>query len=279
MEELSLFPLYHSPNQIVAEKRVYSKEDINQLNLVLNQSVFPVYSAPYPDGSKRVWHGVSHAVRATLFALILTEMSREAGKQLGHDPVSLLIATALHDSAREDDGEDEWDQQSGEFAKKVILDEMKVSEEEGSFFQNCVVDKDNKNPTSIEKKILHDADCLEIIRCLRKPDDFKFSELRMTNDLQEGDVLRLVEEAKKLIALTDKKTIKYFIENSKSPLQYLLSIVHYSYMEHGGKFQLAEIYAFEAMRSLKITNADNPDYILTKEIEDTIDQFWQQYSD
>lgn len=269
VEELSPIALYHSPDQVASEERVYSVQDIRKLEPILNEVVFPVYRTHYPNGEKRFWHGVPHAVRSTLFALIMAEMAKDTGKTLTHDKVSLLTAMAMHDAARENDGEDIWDEQSGALAKKVIQEKMQLTEDEASFFQNCVADKDNPKPESLEKAILHDGDCLEIMRCLRHPDDFDFKQLRMAEELGEESMLQLVQEAKMLIALTDKDPIKSFLENAKSPLKALIQVVHYSNEEHR-KLELINTYGFKIYQTC--SSASN--YVLTDDVENAIDSFW-----
>lgn len=261
---LNSFPLYHAPDQVQNTSYLFDKGEAKQLNDVLNKSVFPLYRVTYPDGGSRFWHGVPHSVRTVLFAQVLMEICHEKGIKLEHSKLGLLLSMALHDVARENDGKDFWDAESGQMAKQILMKELQLSEEEASFFAACVADKD-KAPTSNEQRIIHDGDCIEIIRCLRDPSEFKLDELRMKGILPEESIVELIQEAKLLIQLTDQGVIKSFLENSKSPYQALLQIINQSFKDYG-KFGKILHNVNPTIKALSESN----DYQLTSEVESAI---------
>lgn len=199
-------------------------------NLVdnLNKYVVPLYRTPYPNGQPRAYHGVVHAMRTALFSNILSEIYNAAGFKICTRPADLYLAAGLHDSARLDDGPDYWDKQSGEKCEEILKGLNRTSEE-ASHLKHCIAEKNSLAPTSLEQKIIHDADCLEIIRCLKNPAHFRSSELRILKDLPEKDhykIYALIREAKKFIYITDEiPEIKSFIDKSDDPLLQLVQIL------------------------------------------------------
>lgn len=213
----------HAPDQVRTRQYAYQEQDLYKLNEALKNHVFPLYRANYPDGSKRFWHGVPHAMRTVFFAQILVEMALEKGLQLQHDKIAHLLAMALHDAARLKDGTDLWDAESGQLAEKLLREKFGLSPEEAAFFGKCIAEKDARNSTSLEQQILHDGDCLEILRCLRSPSDFKVEELRLHSLLNPMETF--VEEVKQFILLTDLDPIKTLLETSEDPYTALIQIL------------------------------------------------------
>ncbi len=270
LDALSNVPLHHAPDQVQNSTYLMDSGKTNQLNKILNETVFPLYRAPYPNGEKRFWHGVPHAVRTLLLAQVLMEKANEKGIKFNHDIIGLLLAMPLHDVARENDGTDLWDVESGQMAKQVLMKELKLTKEEASFFAACIADKD-KPPTSLEQRIIHDGDCIEIMRCLRDPSDFKLEELRMMGILGEGSLLELIQEAKLLIHLTDQGVIKSFLETAKNPYQILLQIIKHSHKEYGKLPEIAK-YLYPAITTLAYSTV----YQLTEEVEGAIKECFQR---
>jgi hypothetical protein len=59
-------------------------------------------------------YGVVHAVRVTLFAPGVDSAVRRVGRPLLSDPFGVAMAAAFHDVARQDEGEDLWDDESAQ---------------------------------------------------------------------------------------------------------------------------------------------------------------------
>lgn len=154
-------------------------KSIDGLNLYspFQQHVAWVYehilSIPYPtvqpiEGIARYHHGVQHATRASIYAVAWINLYRRYGDKdalaLTEEDVRLIqIALLFHDTARMGDGKDEWDKESGDFLYYYLTRVLGVEEEKARVLQDAVANKEKK-PPNIYQKIIHDADCLDIIR-------------------------------------------------------------------------------------------------------------------
>ncbi|NNM58729.1 MAG: hypothetical protein HKM04_02835, partial [Legionellales bacterium] len=84
-----------------------------------------IYQYDYPNRKgqpaseiARIAHGIQHTSRVALYVPVFVELYRRHGdeeaKKLTAEDIKLLqIAALFHDSARENDGEDLWDGESG----------------------------------------------------------------------------------------------------------------------------------------------------------------------
>ncbi len=202
-----------------------SDEALAKAVSLVNAQVLPVYRTDYPNGGARHWHGVIHASRAFLFGHAIGALFAKKGKA---QPENLLIAAAAHDIERKSDfGEDLWDKESGARCKKILLNNG-VIEEEVALLEKAVAEKEEA--VTLEQKIVHDADCIEINRFLKDTDDFEPSRLWMK---QELDVDRFIAESKKFIKLTEDPKIKAYVEGSSDPIACLYQILFYCHDRHG----------------------------------------------
>lgn len=264
VDEITKLRLKHSPNQVHFKSEFIDVWGFKGVEDILNKKVKPIYQVPYANGGGRYWHGVMHSMRVTLFAHIIASLHHDAGNNIQSSPKNLLIAAAMHDSAREDDGIDYWDSESGEKCRQLLMEVNKnFDEEEANRLQHAITEKDDSEPTSLEQKIIHDADCVEIFRCLPRDSDFQADRLWITKDLDEEITVQLVEEAKRFIKLTEKPAIKELVENSGSPLLYLYQMIEYA-NEKFGEFELMRSAVFH-IRDV----TESPDkYLLTPEVEE-----------
>jgi hypothetical protein len=255
---IRIFPLAHSSTQVIEHAASLTKDQQIDLNRNLNEHVFPLYAAAYPDGSGRYYHGVPHAVRVVLFSICFMELYHAAGKKVKTRPGNLQIGAGLHDCARKDDGVDLWDEESGQKCTE-ILKKLDQEENEAEFLGRCIAKKDE--PTEdIEQRNIHDADCLEILRCLEDPKEFAASKLWAMKDLDTDIVLQLINEAKGFIKLTERPEIKKFLSKTKEPYKALLQILFIS----RDRFPLMALLNGQGIATLS-----NPSqYILTESIED-----------
>src|SRR3990167_906011 len=151
-----------------------------------------IYQHPYVGRMRtdRSIHGISHVARVAYYIPVIANLycQLEKEKSIHQDDVKLLqLAALFHDCAREDDGVDRWDNESAEFLYHYLTLTLDVPDAKAVIFAECIANKDYepgqkyqqliKNPdgsldwkeesTSQEKtwfqKILHDADCLDII--------------------------------------------------------------------------------------------------------------------
>lgn len=159
-----------------------------------------IYSVAYPNSKNlakiRPVHGIQHVCRVALLIPVFANLNRkhgdkEAEKLTEYDLKLLQIAALFHDSAREDDGVDKWDHESALLLYKYLTTVLSVDSTKAKQVVEAVANKDpnpanglfeiiepepgkiawrfNKaNPEypsrSIYQELLHDADCLDIIR-------------------------------------------------------------------------------------------------------------------
>ncbi len=157
-----------------------------------------IYSIPYPtqnpfkecQGIARLHHGIQHVSRAAMYVPILANLYRRWGDRdalnLNQEDIQLLqIAALFHDAAREDEGIDKWDNESALLLYYYLTQVLKVDETKAKLIAEATANKDaNKSfvelvkntqnewewkttksrPKNIYQKLIHDADCLDIIR-------------------------------------------------------------------------------------------------------------------
>lgn len=189
--------------------------------------VLPLYRAPYPNSKKREWHGVVHAMRTMLFSFIVAKLYAESGREVSCQLKSLLLAAALHDSGRKGDGPDrpEWEKKSGENCRTTLL-KLGIPTEEARKLKSAIIEKDAKSPIDLETKIVHDADCIEYIRCcLSGKRKYDQKRLWLFKELGSKTAAQLVKEAMILIRLTERKSPKKRIDQADDPLSLLLKMI------------------------------------------------------
>lgn len=144
-------------------------------------------------------HGMQHAARVTVLATLWMNLYQLEGISFSEDEKRWIeIATLLHDSARQDDGEDLWDQDSALNVYHHLIITHHIPVETAAWIAECMANKDAEpgasfytlNPMSItwtegiydvQKQtshgrlidVIHDADCLDIIRA-RKVFDMRY---------------------------------------------------------------------------------------------------------
>ena len=190
-----------------------------------------IYSVPYPksvkhEGVARKIHGIQHVTRAAINIPIFANLYRRFGNAealaLNDEDIKLLQITALfHDSAREDEDVDYWDQESGLFFYEYVTKTLGVLPLKAKLFAEAIANKDSdesnyfelvdmawvkreeKSAKNIYQKLIHDADCLEIIRARDHFDasylDF-YKDIAKSNDEAFDIMAKLITEARSLIA-------------------------------------------------------------------------------
>lgn len=138
-------------------------------------------------------HGIQHVSRVALYIPIWANIYRlfnvTAALQLTDAELKLIqIAALLHDSAREDDNEDKWEHESGCIVYWYLIRKIQISpllakqlaeavaNKDWEYGQKYYVleeldntirwslDKNHYQPRNIYQKLIHDADCLDIMR-------------------------------------------------------------------------------------------------------------------
>ncbi|MBA2369280.1 MAG: HD domain-containing protein [Candidatus Protochlamydia sp.] len=279
LKKLDDFPLYHSNSQVMSLTPCVDSSDHLALNQIILKHALPLYQVPYPNGEKRVHHGVLHAVRTYFFALTLAELYREKGIPLPKDIKPCLLSATLHDCARQNDGIDLWDKESGEKCKKVLCHDLpensytkinRLPENLGDHYSRCIAEKDSKDIFSVEQTIIHDADCIEIMRCLNSPEDFKVDELWAMKDLDEETVFALIKEAQDFIKLTEQGTIKAALEASENPVALLYQILVFSF-NYLNKFSMLMLIHGATKESFVYQT----EHLLNAEVESQICNFFE----
>jgi hypothetical protein len=154
-------------------------------------------------------HGPLHAARSALWAGIIAILRRELGETSVSDLISLQIASAFHDSARQDEGSDFWELES----ESLFLNWLKLS---GDDLDCC---HDHR-----AYSVLKDTDVLEIIRVLPTLDHFQKGRLSLFSAFPgQGSVIdQFVWEASVIIHGTEKRSCKRQLENSGAIYFHLL---------------------------------------------------------
>lgn len=155
--------------------------------------------AEYPDTEL---HGYAHIARC----LILTHVLATIHGLSYEEEMKCLIAIGLHDSGREGDGEDVWEEESAiiasDFCKTKSLGEKFAAD-----VRSLITDKtDVDNLPNKMLVVCHDADCLDIIRCfgLQGFDEYRFASFRDTELISEARLrINLIQDTNALIYATN----------------------------------------------------------------------------
>lgn len=164
-----------------------------------------IYSKPQAKGTplrdiNRPFHGIQHVSRAASYIPIFANLYRKArdkaALQLDDRMIKLLqIAAVFHDCGREDEGEDLWDCDSALNLYYYLTLTLNVEQSEAKVIAEACANKDIHNgqyfslnidgvghpswigqaseagyKKDIYQKLIHDADCLDIIRARAKFD-------------------------------------------------------------------------------------------------------------
>jgi hypothetical protein len=191
-----------------------------------------------PDMPARHFHGVMHMLRTALFSQIFYQIfnPRSTPKQ----KYLVAMSAAYHDSARQDEGRDRWDELSAWNLRRFLMNHNPIELDEDSkvIEKKVITDKEikdcyqalaSKDPkdgcfTSDVQKAVHDADCIEINRCLHSPFDFDPSKLEVSKVLPKSKLDQLIREFQRFIQETETLSIKsHFEYNSLSPYAELVS--------------------------------------------------------
>ncbi|MDX1900986.1 MAG: SidE phosphodiesterase domain-containing protein [Gammaproteobacteria bacterium] len=203
-----------------------------------------MYKVPYPKKTNteedkeeieiaRKHHGIQHVTRAAYYVTVLANLYKKHGdhdaKNLTDDDIKLMqIAMLFHDSAREADGEDKWDHESAILLYCYLTKKINVPHEKAKLIAEAVANKDpdsgkgyfelilNKDNEvawtwshhvegkNIYQKIIHDADCLDIVRVrdhfdARYLDFYKEIASRPENNLAFDEMAELIIETRSLV--------------------------------------------------------------------------------
>lgn len=207
-----------------------------------------IYQKPYQEhlvtddsGIARLVHGIQHVTRAACYVPILINLYRlqgdNAALQLNTEDVYLLtLAVLIHDSGREGEAEDLWDQDSAVNLYYYLTKIIQVDKQKAIRLAEAIANKDagqdayyalyidsDEKPTwqkvearakNIYQRIVHDADCLDVIRA-RKIFDGRYLDI-LAKDLSNLDIIsQLIIAVRKLIYQQGDKWLDNNIEIKK----------------------------------------------------------------
>lgn len=163
----------------------------------------------------RACHGVMHATRVTLWTQVLTRFYEQLGREPLQNPLLLAAAGGMHDAARANEGIDYWDQESSEMLA-ALLQQGQVDQEIAERYIQTIREKDPEDGqfSTDEQRIVHDADCIDIIRVVGKrrfdPNHLCLSQF---DSLQTEDRDQLIDEIADFIAITESVKICAILEH------------------------------------------------------------------
>jgi hypothetical protein len=195
---------YLETANMIRGTRYFNRPHNKRIAITLQEDVLPLYAVPFNKKPRAFYHGKYlslreyknqvtmgkivarkvhgplHAARCVIWTKILKDFFF---KNLSSDDEFLLAMTAaMHDVAREDEGKDIWEKASALKLKEYLINIGFNREERIAPYVDAIVHKDDKNTPSNIVKLLHDVDCLEIMRVLKDFKDFQKERLYFYTD-------------------------------------------------------------------------------------------------
>lgn len=215
--QLLALPLYKEvmpPNPSYKKKGAQSRIFLKP-NLQRNARLEKVKKQELPA---RDIHDCMHATRVALWSQLLRLLYIKLSFQIQGNPVHLALTAALHDAAREDDGDDFWDDESAELVsiqlQAIGIDDQALLER----YRRAVSEKDSPICNTTQA-IIHDADCLDILRVIPLvafQRDRLYIYRERPNDREYLDAI--IREIAEVIKLTDTPEVKTFMEHRSTDL-------------------------------------------------------------
>lgn len=262
-----------------------------------------IYAYPYPEqiiheeNIARFHHGIQHVSRAAMYAPVFANLYRRYGHyqalQLTNEQLKLIqIALLFHDAAREDEEEDLWDHESAAFLYFYLTRILKISVYQAKELAEAVANKDwapgehyivlheieseviwsleRKKALSINiyHKLIHDSDCLDIIRAR---DAFKGKKLNFYQDIVSlskknttlDEIAELIIRARSLIEIQGdarsrtKPMLKKHYENENSYSAILQDIHNGNYTIFKALYANGKLLSAEKLAKLTLIDPNN----------------------
>jgi len=137
-------------------------ESWKQFLKMLNQHILPVYMHHEKTFDWTGIHGRLHICRALIFGEFMSRFYIEQ-KNVDLNIDSIRYAIAFHDSGREGNGPDLWEHQSADLCTN-FLSETGTGIDADPAWVGSLITKSGRGDWTGEKRIVHDADVLEIMR-------------------------------------------------------------------------------------------------------------------
>ena len=192
-------------NLQIFEKTVFAKEKMDSLDIQFHtKQLHPLYATPYAENFDypRKVHGIAHVARVAFYVPIIAHLYQrydETLQLLPNDIAYIQLAALFHDLGREGEEEDQfdWELDSALFLYYYLVNKSLANPQEASELAEIIANKDyiprtdyyvlalsndglntpiwvvEENSTrerTLFQKILHDADCLDVIRARDKYD-------------------------------------------------------------------------------------------------------------
>jgi len=128
----------------------------------LQENILPIYMRHEENFDILGIHGRMHICRAVLFAEYMARFYKDR-LSIDIDFYAIRVATAFHDSGRQGSGLDLWEDDSARNCDEYVLQNPSVSaDREYAQYVGNLIKK--RGRWDIAKRIVHDADVLEIMR-------------------------------------------------------------------------------------------------------------------
>jgi len=159
-------------------------------------------------------HGAMHACRVAMYIPIMAELYRQRGYEISQEDVKLMMIAALfHDTGRQNDnGNDnpEWEREGERLCYEYLIN-LGVSHHKASQIADSIVNKDSSldKRKKIYRKLLKNADCLDVLRSTSWIFDYKymdyykeFEKTFSSDRAQEIKFLRFIDQSVQFVANT-----------------------------------------------------------------------------
>ena len=211
-------------------------------------------------------HGTMHCVRVALWTQLLSKVYEKLGREKTNNPIFLATAGAFHDVAREEEGRDYWDTESSEALEK-LLSRIETGEQAQEYIQ-AIKEKDPKYGKFVSdtQRIIHDADCLDIIRVVGK---WNFSKSHLCfyhfDSKQKSFCDQLINEIGDFINLTEKFEVRNYLEHHSNDFYGdLVRLIFLMKNEDKARFPIiAEILQHDMKDILKIKSTPVTEHLLS----------------
>ena len=214
-------------------------------DFIINNIYKLKYGEKYPSSENntneiaRYFHGGAHVACATIYVPVLALLYKKHGNiEVNTDDLKLLqIATLFHDSGREGDGDDRevWEYDSAQNCELYLIHVLGIEKDKAERIAATIYTKDKiNNDKTILEKLLHDADCVDIIRArpkfFVKEMDF-YKDYAANNPDAFHDLIQVVSKVRSLIEYRGDSyddtnpSIKKIVENADHCFQKLQDLI------------------------------------------------------
>lgn len=145
-------------------------------------------------------HGWMHAYRCCFAAHALLEAFPDFYR-IEHPREWVMIAVALHDIGRKNNGTDIWEPDSAAWCAHFLTEHFPIDLEESNALASCII-KDKKALYPSLQSLIHDADVLDYSRLLA-PSEFNFSRLHIVQNIGTSVLPRLKSILEQLVAMQE----------------------------------------------------------------------------